>query len=117
MSIILDVTPEVEQRVEREAAEHGQDAATFLRQYVEERFGAPAETDKPSMEKPDFFSEKSISAWQAMVDSFGEGDPEEQRETLALLQKAIDADRPGQRRVFGPGYNPPLPDEHSPSDP
>jgi hypothetical protein len=107
MSIILDVAPEVQQRVEREAAEYGQDAATFLRRIVEERFSAPARTSGLPVDKPDFFSEESIAAWQAMIDSFDAGDPDEQCEALALLQKAVDEDRPGQRRVFGPGYNPP----------
>lgn len=109
MSIILNVAPEVEQRVAREAAEHGQDAATFLCRFVEERFGVPAETGEASAAKPDFFSKESIAAWQVMVDSFDEEDPEEQRATLTLLQKVVDEDRPGQRRVFSPGAN------HSPA--
>ncbi len=107
MSIILNVAPEVEQRVEREAAEHGQDAATFLRRIVEERFGVPAQPSQASAPKPDFFSEESIAAWQAMIDSFDEEDAEEQRATLTLLQQVVEEDRPGQRRVFSPGANPP----------
>ena len=35
-----------------------------------------------------------------------EQDEEEHRETLRVLRKALDEDRPGQRRVFGEGTNP-----------
>lgn len=116
MSIILDVAPEVEQRVEQEAAAHGQDAATFLRRFVEERFAAPAPTRGLPPPKPDFFSEESIAAWQSLVDSLDEGEADEQRATLTLLQTVVDKDRPGQRRVFRPGFNPPAPGEAPPSD-
>ena len=41
-------------------------------------------------------------AWEEALDALEAGDVDEQRETLALLKKALDDDRPGQRRVFGP---------------
>lgn len=104
MSITIDVAPDVEQRIQIEAAQQGQDATVLLRRVMEERFGAP----RPQA-KPDFFSPESIAAWEAMIDSFSEGDEREQRETLEWLRTHLDEDRPGQRRVFGPGYNPPLP--------
>jgi len=44
-----------------------------------------------------------------MIDSFREGDPEEQRACFEQLKKDLDEDRPGQRSVFGTGFNPPLP--------
>lgn len=52
-------------------------------------------------------TEEGRRAWKDFFDTLEDGDPEEQRETLAMLEKALDEDRPGQRRVFGPGYNPP----------
>ena len=42
----------------------------------------------------------------ALLDSFDEGDVEEQRETLEYLKVGIDRDRPGQRSIFGEGINP-----------
>lgn len=38
--------------------------------------------------------------WEATLDALEGEDSDEQRETLTLLQKALDEDRPGQRRVF-----------------
>ena len=42
----------------------------------------------------------------ALLDSFDEGDPEQQRQDFVALQTGLDAARPGQRRLFGPGVNP-----------
>ncbi len=42
----------------------------------------------------------------ALLDTFDAGDPEEQRRELAALQTGIEAARPGQRQVFGDGFNP-----------
>lgn len=46
------------------------------------------------------------AATLAVLDSFMEQDEAEHKETLRVLRKALDEDRPGQRRVFGEGYNP-----------
>ena len=47
----------------------------------------------------------------ALLDSFATSDEygtaEEQRETFAYPERIVDEDRPGQRSVFGKGYNPP----------
>lgn len=106
MSITIDVAPEVEQRIHREAAQQGQDAPTLVRDILEERFGATA--PQPTGGKPDFFSPEAIAAWKAMIDSFSEGDPEEQRASFEQLKRDLDEDRSGQRSVFGTGFNPPL---------
>lgn len=113
MSITIDVAPDVERRIHLEAAQQGQDVPALVRGVLEERFGAPAPRQGG---KPDFFSPESIAAWEAMIDSFSEGDEQEQRETLEWLQQHLDEDRPGQRRVFGPGYNPPLPADSGQAD-
>lgn len=47
----------------------------------------------------------------AALDGFERGDAEEQARTLNYLETAIDRDRPGQRRIFGPGTNPTTTDE------
>ena len=39
----------------------------------------------------------------ALLNSFEEGDAEQQRQDLAALQNGIEEARPGQRRVFGEG--------------
>lgn len=42
----------------------------------------------------------------AALDSFMGQDEDEHRETLRVLRRSLDEDRPGQRRVFGEGRNP-----------
>lgn len=95
MTVTLDIPPEAEQRLRAEAARTGQEVGAYLGQVVQEKLSVPLMT------------EEGRRAWKDLFDTLEEGDPEEQRETLAMLKKALDEDRPGQRRVFGPGYNPP----------
>jgi len=71
----------------------------------------PAALPEPEAEKSR--AEKSVAARQAknarliaLLDSFAEGDPEQQRRELAELEAGIEESRPGQRRVFGEGFNP-----------
>lgn len=42
----------------------------------------------------------------ALLDSFRAGDPEQQRQDLEALQAGLEEARPGQRRLFGEGFNP-----------
>ena len=42
----------------------------------------------------------------AVLDSFDTGDLEQQRQEFAELQIGLDAARPGQRSIFGEGFNP-----------
>ena len=42
----------------------------------------------------------------ALLDTFDQGDAEEQRQEFEALQAGVEAARPGQRRVFGEGFNP-----------
>lgn len=95
MTITLDIPPEAEERLRAEAARHGQDVDTYVGQVFTQRYHVPLMT------------EEGRRAWREALDSMAEGDPDEQRETLALLEKNLNADRPGQRRIFGEGYNPP----------
>ena len=41
-----------------------------------------------------------------LLDSFDDGDPEQQHRDFDALQAGLDAARPGQRRLFGDGINP-----------
>ena len=81
MAITIDTKPEIETQRRAEAAKR-------------EGFTAPVMT------------EEWRTSWKAAFDALLEGDADEQRETLTLLKKAVDADRPGQRSVFGTGINP-----------
>ena len=92
MTIVLDLAPEQEERLRDEASAQGMTPAGYLTGLA----GLGSET-------PD------VAAWEAMLYAFEEGDDADHRETLALLKRVVDEDRPGQRRVFGSGYNPPLP--------
>ncbi len=42
----------------------------------------------------------------ALLDSFDDSDPEQQRWDFDALQAGLDDARPGQRRLFGDGVNP-----------
>lgn len=96
MTIVLDLAPEQEARLRAEAALRGMTPAAYLK--------GLANLDTPSSE---------IADWEAMLDSFEEGEAEDHRETLTLLQKSVDEDRPGQRRIFGTCANLPLSDEQA----
>jgi len=124
----LDLPPELEQEVEQEAQAQGQDPARFLILLLS-RYGKGISPDPlddnlkgdaieglianalrefhsglrpaPRIKRP-----YNQAALIAALDSFDEGDAEEQRETLAYLKMAIDRDRPGQRSIFGEGINP-----------
>ncbi len=42
----------------------------------------------------------------ALLDSFEQGDVDQQRQDFAALQAGVEEARPGQRQVFGEGFNP-----------
>lgn len=100
MTITIDLPPDMAARLSTEADRQGKDVPEVVRGLVEQRFtGRPVRAYDPA-------------ALTALLDSFDEGDPEEQRTTLEYLKAAIDRDRPGQRSIFGEGMNPmPPPDE------
>lgn len=94
MTITIDVASDVAQKLSTEAARRGEDASQVVRGLVEQRFaGRPVRAYDPA-------------AFIALLDSFDEGDPDEQRETLDYLKAALDRDCPGQRSIFGEGINP-----------
>ena len=49
----------------------------------------------------------------AALNSFDEGDEEEQRQTLEHLKVALDHNRPGERSIFSKGINPMPPAEET----
>lgn len=58
--------------------------------------------DKSSLEKRQIRNARII----ALLDTFDEGDAQQQREELEELQAGLEAARPGQRRLFSEGINP-----------
>lgn len=91
MTITIDVSPEVARKLSAEADRLGEDVPDIVRGLVERQLAAsPVRPYDPA----------------AALDSFDEGDEQEQRETLDTLIEALDRDRPGQRSIFGQGVNP-----------
>ncbi len=57
MTYTIDLAPELEPRLQEEAARHGQDTKDFLRHVVEERLAAPKE------ERP-FYETATAEEWK-----------------------------------------------------
>ena len=93
MTITIELPSDVAASLMRRAAQQGQDVAGYVRQMAERE--ATAVWDAPA-----------LAAWDALLDSFDAGEAEDHRETISALAKALNDDRPGQRRVFGEGINP-----------
>ncbi len=99
MTITIEVPEGIARKIKAEADRQGQEIPEVVRTVVESRFAGrilrPYDPD----------------AFTAALDSFSDGDPEEQRTTLEYLKVAIDRDRPGQRSIFGSGTNPIAPQD------
>ena len=94
MTITIDVPTALAARLSAEAARQGTDVPEIVRGLVEQRFAArPVRAYDPA-------------AFAALIASFDEGDPDEQRRTLEHLRVAVGRDRPGQRGIFGEGVYP-----------
>lgn len=101
MTITIDVPPDMAARLSTEADRQGKDVPEVVRGLLEQRSASrPVRAYNPV-------------AFIAALDSFDEGDPDEQRKTLEYLKVAIDRDRPGQRSIFGEGINPMPPTDES----
>lgn len=94
-TLTIDLPSDVAEKLARRAVQQGQDTAWLLRQLAEREAQRTALWDAPAM-----------AEWNALLDSFSEGDEEDHRDTVAILAQALNDDRPGQRRVFGTGTNP-----------
>lgn len=91
MTITIDVSPEVARKLSVEADRLGEDVPGIMRGLVERQLAAsPVRPYDPAV----------------ALDSFDEGDEQEQRETLDTPIEALDRDRPGRRSIFGQGVNP-----------
>ncbi len=92
MTLTIDISTELANRMQWEAEQQGQELGTVARRALQERF-----TPAPVWDAP------TLAAWEALLNSFTEGDSEDHRDTVQTLAQALNEDRPGQRRVFGPG--------------
>jgi hypothetical protein len=92
MTLTIDISPEKEVRLRKKAAMAGVAPPEYVRNLVEDDLDDLTEHQK---------------AMLAVLDSFMEQDEEVHRDTMECLRVALNEDRPGQRRIFGEGYNPP----------
>lgn len=92
MTITIDLPSDVSDRLARKAAQEGQDVEGYVRQLA--------------VREAAVWDVSTLAAWDALLDSFDAGDTDDHRETVQTLALALNEDRPGQRRVFGPGVNP-----------
>lgn len=93
-SYLVDLPPDVAARLAQKAARGGQDVAGYMQQLAARDAG--------------LWDADSLTAWDALIDSFDKGEPEDHQATVAVLARGLNEDHPGQRRVFGTGYNPSL---------
>lgn len=105
-SLKIDLTPEQEARLATKARRNGVGVDDYLHRLVEgEAFGDGAGIQAPAP-RAKYDREALLTLLDDLENTDKYGTAEEQRETLEYLKQAIDANRPGQRRVFGPGNNP-----------
>lgn len=87
MTLTLQLTPEVEQRLREAARERGISVEEYAHRLLELRL------------KPPGRSAEAVALLQSWID---EGDAEEQKETGDYLIQALDGDRLSDRRLFPP---------------
>jgi hypothetical protein len=91
MTITINLPPDVAARLADKAAREGRDMADLMQQLATREAGVE--------------QAQALSDWDALLDSFSEGESQDHRDTVAALAHALNEDRPGQRRVFGEGVN------------
>jgi len=84
MTLTLDLTADLEHRLIVEAGRRGVSPDRFVVQVLEENL--------PANDRREQFS--------ALLQSWLEEDPEEQKDTFEYLVRALDEDRPSQRKLF-----------------
>lgn len=92
MAIVIQLEPEKEARIRARAAAYGQEVGDYLVSVAE---------------RQDYDPTAAIALLDAFAHSDDYGTEQEQRETLEYLERVVDLDRPGQRSIFGVGFNPP----------
>lgn len=86
MNVTIDLPPEVADRLARKATGDGQDLVGYVQRL------AVRDADVPDTQ--------ALAEWDALIDSFAEGDPEDHRETVETLTRALNEDSP--HRPYNP---------------
>ena len=87
MTVTVDLPPDVAARLSEKAAQEGQDVSGYVQHLAVREAG--------------LWDETRLSAWDALLDSFEEGDVEDYRDTVVVLARGLNEDRPSQCRVRG----------------
>ena len=118
MGLSLDVKPELQDRVREEAQRLNLDPAVLLSEAIikglsglvsgtlpsaASAVASPGQTERTRTQEE---RTRKNARLIALLDSFEEGDAEQQRRDLEALQEGLEEARPGQRRLFGEGVNP-----------
>lgn len=112
MTITIEITSTREKHLRRQAQRDGLTFDQYMKRVLEkiadeevfgEAFSTPAKRHLAAKRPRRSYNPAGLLA---ALESFEQGDAEEQRQTLKYLETAIDRDRPGQRRIFGTGLNP-----------
>ena len=93
MTLTIEVPPDKESRLCAQAAARGQEVGDYLLSLADQQAA--------------YDPGPALALLRAFATSDEWGTAEEQRETMAYLDRVMDEDRPGQRRFAGKGYNPP----------
>jgi hypothetical protein len=91
MTLTLTLDPELEERLNREAARSGITPDEYALHLLEERLAPPAPVDQLQR------NQAAIALLRRLRE---EGDPEEQRETGEYLMRVLDEDRLSYRKLF-----------------
>jgi hypothetical protein len=93
MSLMIELDPEVEERLQQEATRHGMPVADYARHLIEE--GLPVPLDKKQ--------KATLALLQSWVDQDATDDLEEIREAEAELEafkRAMNANRAGESPLY-----------------
>ena len=86
MSLVIELSPEVEERLQRESKRKGVDAADLVREIVESALPDQRARNQRAVEL--------LRQWSE------EGDEEEQRATLEALKEGLNASHSSYRTIF-----------------
>lgn len=106
MTVTLNLPPHDEETLRARARQEGMEISDYILTLA--RRAAEAARRQSLAER----NQAANTLLDKFLNTDEYGTAEEQRETLEHLRVALDANRPGQRSIFGEGFNP-MPDEHN----
>ena len=98
MTIVLNLLPDKEAELQARAAAMGQGADDYV---LAVALPEPAPVAGQKFVPPPYDPAAAIALLDAFATSDEYGTAEEQRETLAYLERVVGKDRPGQSSAFG----------------